>query len=56
MELHRYLRWRNQNACHPDVLAAQRREHSRNPQRERHPLGRPTQCQVRGFSLTKRTG
>ncbi len=25
-ELHRYLRWLNANACHPDVLAAQRRE------------------------------
>ncbi|AXK35000.1 hypothetical protein DVA86_22480 [Streptomyces armeniacus] len=24
--LHAYLRWRNQNARHPDVLAAQRRE------------------------------
>jgi transposase len=28
-ELHCYLRWRNQNARHPDVLAAQRRERSR---------------------------
>ncbi|MFB8024328.1 MULTISPECIES: IS630 family transposase [unclassified Streptomyces] len=28
-ELHRYLRWRNQNARHPDVLAAQRRERAR---------------------------
>ncbi|MDT0419725.1 IS630 family transposase [Streptomyces sp. DSM 41982] len=25
-ELHRYLRWRNKNARHPDVLAAQRKE------------------------------
>lgn len=28
-ELRRYLRWRNQNARHPDVLAAQRRERAR---------------------------
>ncbi len=27
--LHRYLRWRNTNARHPDVLAAQRRECAR---------------------------
>ncbi|MGW0939775.1 IS630 family transposase [Streptomyces sp. NPDC002666] len=27
--LQRYLRWRNQNARHPDVLAAQRRERAR---------------------------
>ncbi|MEU5930708.1 MULTISPECIES: integrase [Streptomyces] len=26
---HRYLRWRNASARHPDVLAAQRRERSR---------------------------
>ncbi|MFE0379097.1 IS630 family transposase [Streptomyces inhibens] len=28
-ELHRYLRWRNENARHPDILAAQRRERAR---------------------------
>lgn len=28
-ELHRYLRWRNANARHPDILAAQRRERAR---------------------------
>ncbi|MGW8329921.1 IS630 family transposase [Streptomyces sp. NPDC055897] len=28
-ELHRYLRWRNQNARHPDLLAAPRRERAR---------------------------
>jgi hypothetical protein len=28
-DLHRYLRWRNQNARHPDVLAAQRCERAR---------------------------
>lgn len=27
--LHRYLRWRNANARHPDVLAAQRKERAR---------------------------
>lgn len=26
---HRYLRWRNDNARHPDVLAAQRKERAR---------------------------
>lgn len=28
-ELHHYLRWRNHNGWHPDVLAAQRRERAR---------------------------
>ncbi|MFF1873185.1 IS630 family transposase [Kitasatospora herbaricolor] len=28
-QLHRYLRWRNANARHPDVLAAKRRERAR---------------------------
>jgi hypothetical protein len=27
--LHAYLRWRNNNARHPDVLAGQRRERAR---------------------------
>jgi hypothetical protein len=27
--LHRYLRWRNANARHPDLLAAQRKERAR---------------------------
>jgi hypothetical protein len=27
--LHRYLDWRNANARHPDILAAQRRERAR---------------------------
>jgi hypothetical protein len=27
--LHAYLRWRDKNARHPDVLAAQRRERAR---------------------------
>jgi hypothetical protein len=29
LALHAYLRWRNANARHPDVLAAQRRERAR---------------------------
>ena len=33
--LHNYLRWRNANARHPDVLAAQRRERAR-VRSERH--------------------
>ncbi len=37
--LHRYLRWRNANARHPDVLAAQRKERP-YPKREGHSLGR----------------
>jgi hypothetical protein len=28
-DLHAYLRWRNANNRHPDVLAAQRRERAR---------------------------
>ena len=28
-DLHTYLRWRNANARHPDVIAAQRRERAR---------------------------
>lgn len=28
-ELYRYLRWRNDNTRHPDMLAAQRRERAR---------------------------
>ncbi|GGJ70320.1 hypothetical protein GCM10010121_096230 [Streptomyces brasiliensis] len=27
--LHAYLRWRNQNTRHPDILAAQRKERAR---------------------------
>ena len=42
-KLQAYLRWRNANARHPDVLAAQRRERVRVRVRsERHqPWGRP---------------
>jgi hypothetical protein len=36
-----YLRWRNANARHPDVLAAQRRERARIRQRTPATLGTP---------------
>jgi len=40
--LHGYLRWRNANARHPDVLAAQRRERARIRSQRQHRWGRPT--------------
>jgi hypothetical protein len=40
-ELHRYLRWRNLNARHPDVLAAQRRERARVRSQRQQRWGRP---------------
>lgn len=39
--LHAYLRWRNANARHPDVLAAQRRERARIRSEKGHRWGRP---------------
>ena len=39
--LHTYLRWRNANARHPDVLAAQRREPARVRSERQHRWGRP---------------
>jgi transposase len=36
-----YLRWRNANARHPDVLAAQRRERARIRSERHHRWGRP---------------
>jgi len=39
--LHSYLRWRNANARHPEVLAAQRRERARIRSERRHRWGRP---------------
>jgi transposase len=36
-----YLRWRNANARHPDVLAAQRRERARIRSERQQPWGRP---------------
>jgi DDE superfamily endonuclease len=41
--LHAYLRWRNANACHPDVLAAQRRERARIRSERQQRWGRPEQ-------------
>jgi hypothetical protein len=40
-ELQAYLRWRNANARHPDVLAAQRRERARIRSERQHRCGRP---------------
>ncbi|MFI0470948.1 hypothetical protein ACH347_43400 [Saccharopolyspora sp. 5N102] len=40
-QLHRYLRWRNQNARHPDVLTAQRRERARIRSEKGIRWGRP---------------
>jgi transposase len=39
--LHGYLRWRNANARHPDVLTAQRRERARIRSERQHRWGRP---------------
>jgi transposase len=39
--LHGYLRWRNANARHPDVLAAQRRERARIRSERQRRWGRP---------------
>lgn len=39
--LHSYLRWRNANARHPDVLAAQRRERARVRSERQHRWGHP---------------
>ena len=38
-KLHAYLRWRNANARHPDVLAAQRRERARIRSERQHRWG-----------------
>jgi hypothetical protein len=40
-EMQKYLRWRNANARHPDVLAAQRRERARVRGERQHRWGRP---------------
>ncbi|GAB2806720.1 hypothetical protein GCM10027176_09660 [Actinoallomurus bryophytorum] len=39
--LHAYLRWRNTNARHPDILAAQRRERARIRSERGQRWGRP---------------
>jgi hypothetical protein len=40
-QLQDYLRWRNANARHPDVLAAQRRERARVRSERQQRWGRP---------------
>ena len=40
-KLHAYLRWRNANARHPDVLAAQRRERARVRSERQRRWGQP---------------
>jgi len=40
-KLQEYLRWRNANARHPDVLAAQRRERARIRSQRQQRWGRP---------------
>jgi DDE superfamily endonuclease len=40
-KLQAYLRWRNANARHPDVLAAQRHERARVRSKRRQRWGRP---------------
>jgi transposase len=40
-DLHAYLRWRNANARHPDLLTAQRRERARIRSEKGHRWGRP---------------
>ena len=40
-KLQGYLHWRNINARHPDVLAAQRREHARGRSERQRRWGRP---------------
>ena len=40
-KLQDYLRWRNANARHPDILAAQRRERARIRSERRQRWGRP---------------
>jgi hypothetical protein len=41
-KLHAYLRWRNANARHPDVLAGQRRERARIRSERQRRWGQPT--------------
>jgi len=45
-DLHAYLRWRNANNRHPDVLAAQRRERARVRSEHHRRWGRPTEPQA----------
>lgn len=53
--LHAYLRWRNQNSRHPDVLAAQRRERARIRNEKGFRWGgRPTTIPTLAYSRTGR--
>ena len=62
-KIHAYLRWRNSNAKHPDVLAAQRRERARRrlsrtrPLRDLHSAGstRPIPVPPPASTLSNRT-
>jgi hypothetical protein len=49
-KLQDYLRWRNSNARHPDVLAAQRRERARIRSERQQRWGRPRECPFNGGS------
>jgi hypothetical protein len=40
-DLHAYLRWRNANVRHPDILAAQRRERASIRSERQQSWGRP---------------
>ena len=40
-KIHAYLRWRNANEKHPDVLAAQRKERARIRSERQRRWGRP---------------
>jgi hypothetical protein len=45
--LHAYLRWRNTNTRHPDVLAAQRRERARIRSEGQQTLGTTTSSMIK---------
>jgi hypothetical protein len=53
-DMQAYLRWRNANARHPDVLAAQRRERARIRSERQQRWGRPRSMAAR--PQTPRTG
>ncbi len=42
-DMHAYLRWRNANSRHPDILSAQRRERARIRSQRQRRWGRPAQ-------------
>jgi hypothetical protein len=44
--MHAYLRWRNANSRHPDILAAQRRERARVRSEHHRRWGRPPETQA----------